>query len=147
MIVICVPKISPGGTDPVHHHLCHISAGHFRPHDHMLRIIYGIIHPMLIMMLIAPFMMEPGGRHARILTFCVIWASVSLIIFAAHQKFRRGIFGKVMEKPLLVKSDSEAIVHNHQLMLCDCFKVKPWMHCRRTSFPYSQLLSQYCLKL
>ena len=51
-----------------------------------------VIRPIFKVMLVAAFMMHPGGGISVDFSFPVIGAAVALIVFASAQKFGRGVF-------------------------------------------------------
>ena len=70
------------------------------------------------------------------LFFRVIRASVALIIFCTHQKFRRAELGKVMGQTLPVKANFKTAFPYQFSVICNCLKMlfdfhysHPFPHC------------------
>ena len=78
-----------------------------------------VIDPILIMMLIPPFMMQPGLRIPGSFPLGIIRAAVALIIAAAYQKFCRRIFRHVMQEPLTEKPHLKTLFHYQPFMMID----------------------------
>ena len=118
----------------------HIPYRHLHP-DHPVRSIQTIIDPVFIMVLISPFVVQPCKGNACRLTFCIIRTSVSLIILTADFEFRPAIFGKIMQKPLPIKSHAETMFHYEQFMPRDRAKMSYRFHIFATCFflPFSAL--------
>ena len=113
-----VSQIGAGGADPVHDHFRDIAAGHFCAHDHVFAV-ERIVDPVFKMVKVAAFVVEPGGGHADVLPFRVIRAAGSLIIKGADQKFRRSIFGEIVQESLPVQTDLEAVLTHHPFVAGD----------------------------
>ena len=83
-----------------------------------------IIQPVLEMMAVASFVVHPGERAAKLLSFSGRWTALSVVVIhTAHQKFGWHIFGHVMHQSLTVQTDAEAVLHDKELMGSNRFKV------------------------
>ena len=71
------------------------------------------------MVLIPPFVVEPGRRIPHDLLLSRIGTAVSLIIADSRPKFCPGIFGQIVEQPLSVKPYLEAALHDQQPVVGD----------------------------
>ena len=71
------------------------------------------------MVLIPPFVVEPGRRISPNLLLSRIGTAVSLVIADSRLKFCPGIFGQIVEQPLSVKPYLEAALHDQQPVVGD----------------------------
>ena len=75
-------------------------------------------------MAVASFVVHPGERAAKLLSFSGRWTALSVVVIhTAHQKFGWHIFGHVMHQSLTVQTDAEAVLHDKELMSSNRFKV------------------------
>ena len=79
--------ISFAGCNSVHQHFNHIFLRHFCRSHTSLYFLCTVIDPIFVMMLITPLVMKPCTGIADCLSFGIVGASVSLIIFCTHHKF------------------------------------------------------------
>ena len=77
------------------------------------------------MMLIPSLMMQPRRREARFQPFYRVRATIPAVILDSRLKLRPAVFTEVMQKPLLVEPDPEAVLHNLPLMSINCLKMPP----------------------
>ena len=108
---VLLAVVDAAGGNAVAEHFCHISFGHL----HRLNFFAGNlteIRPIFGVMLIASLVVKPCGAIAFFAPFCIIGTAEALIVFAAPQKFHRAIFGKIVAKPLSVKSQTETVSHD-----------------------------------
>ena len=113
-------------SNSVQKHLHHIIDRHFHSFEH--GTMRSVINPVFIMMLIAPFMMQPGRRIPLFLPLCIIRTSGSLVISTPHTKLCPSVFLQIMEQPLSVQTYLKACLHHKELMFCDRTKMSECVH-------------------
>ena len=126
---VCVGllHISLGRRDPVHEHLYHIPRRHLLANDPLFWI-GTVVDPVFIMMPVPPFMVQPRGRISGSFPLCIVRASRSLVIFAAHEELRRRIFWHIVQQTLLIQSNLKTLFHHQHLMVIDRTKMLPCFH-------------------
>ena len=122
-IGIFIPQIHLGCCQAVFKHFHNIAVRH--PSWYHFGIAVRIIDPVFKMMLIAPFMMQPGRRIPLLLAFRHIRTAIALIVFHAVEKLLRRILGQIVHQALPVQPHCKTAFHHQQPVMCDRLKMTP----------------------
>ena len=107
-ILIILAVVVLAGGQPVAEHLDDIFDRHPDP-VHRLIPFGRIVDPVLEVVLVAAFVVQPGARVPLLLPFAVVGALMPVIIAHPDEEFRRGVLGKVVGQPLPVEADRETV--------------------------------------
>ena len=86
-----VAPIRFAGSQTVAEHFCHIFFGHFHAYDALTT--QAVVCPILEMVAVAAFMMQPGGAVSLLSALGIVGAAITLKIPGTGKKFHRGVFG------------------------------------------------------
>ena len=119
-----------GSGYSVHKHFYYIAVRHRRRFHSRpdTALICTVINPILIMVPVPPFVMQPCRRVTDRLPFRIVRTAIALKIPGSHDKFRGQIFGQIMQQSLPVQSDRKTAFHYKILMIRNRFQMFPCMH-------------------
>ena len=100
-----------------------------------------VIDPVLLMMLVASLMMEPGFCHAGLFPLSVVRTAIALIEPDARRKLCPAVFAQIMDQSLAVQPYSKTVLSYEPAVFSDCFEMRD----RMAPAPFSGSASMiYC---